>query len=133
MLKGNRIGETTPTLHNKIFFYVIMKENGFQAHTVREQERVHFDLKNWVGKLFLLEPRAASFLMREASSRWVCPSVCVSVCHTFLQIFNTREKVHIVSARDISTFLCVEMALSLKILEIFSEREILTFLHIDSE
>ena len=24
--------------------------------------------------------------MREESSRWVCPSVCMCVCHTFLQI-----------------------------------------------
>ena len=46
--------------------------------------------------------------------------------HTF-----GREKVHIVSAGEISTFLCVEMAMSMKILGIDSEREILTFLYID--
>ena len=41
--------------------------------------------------------------------------------------FFGREKVHIVSAREISTFLCVEKAMCLKILDIASEREFLTF------
>ena len=36
---------------------------------------------------------------------------------------NTREKVHIVTAREIFTSLCVEMAVCLKILNIDSERE----------
>ena len=76
-----------------------------------------------------------SFLMREASSRWVCVCICVSVTLP-LQICkmqkNTRDNVHIVSAREISTFLCVEMAMCLKILNIDSEREIFTFLDIDS-
>ena len=53
--------------------------------------------------------------MREASSKRDCPSVrlCVRLCVTLsLQICNmqknTREKVHIVSAREISTFLMRE-------------------------
>ena len=70
------------------------------------------------------------FFMREASSKRVCPSVRQSVTLP-LQICkmqkNTREKVHIVSAREISTFLCVEMDICLKILAIDSEREISTF------
>ena len=71
--------------------------------------------------------------MQEASSKMECLFVCLRVFHTFLQIFDTREKVHIVLAREIYTFLFVEMAISLKILDIDSEQEISTFLDIDSE
>ena len=62
--------------------------------------------------------------MREASSTRVGQFVSLSVRHTSLQIFemqkNTREKVHIVLARVIFT-------MSLRILLIDSERDILTF------
>ena len=69
------------------------------------------------------------FLMRGASFKRVGPCVRLSVTH-LLQICkmqkNTREKVHIVSAREISTYLCVEMTMSLKILDIVSARKIRT-------
>ena len=85
--------------------------------------------------LFLLR---GLFLMREASSKRdclsVCPSVCVCVCMShFFTNFFLREKVHIVSARDISTFLCVEMTMCLKFWDIVSARVIFTFSDIDSE
>ena len=67
-------------------------------------------------------------LLKGFISLSVCLSVCLSVTLP-LQICkmqkNTREKVHIVLARDILTFLCVEMCL--KILDIDSERDISTF------
>ena len=58
--------------------------------------------------------------MREASSERVCPSILQSVTLS-LQICkmqkNSGEKVHIVSAREILTFLRVEMAMWLKNLD----------------
>ena len=66
-----------------------------------------------------------------------CVCVCVCVCVTLhVQICKMQKilgKMYTVSAREISTFLCVEMAMSLKILGIESEREILAFLDIDYE
>ena len=60
---------------------------------------------------------------------YVCLYVCLYVCPyvTFpLQICkmqkNLREKVLIVSARDISTFWCVEMTMCLKFWDIFRHR-----------
>ena len=53
-----------------------------------------------------------AFLMQEASSKRDCLCVCPSVRHICKIQKNTREKVHIVSARDISTFLCVEKTVS---------------------
>ena len=74
------------------------------------------------------------FLMREASSRWVWSCVCLCVTLP-LQICkmqkNAREKIHIVSAREISTFLCVEMTICLKFWDIVSAREIFAFSDID--
>merc|ERR1711873_194852 len=72
--------------------------------------------------------------MREASSKRDCLSVCVCVCMShFFTNFFLSEKVHIVSARDISTFLCVEMTMCLKFWDIVSARVIFTFSDIDSE
>ena len=51
----------------------------------------------------------------------------------FFTNFFLREKVQIVSARDISTFLCVEMTMCLKFGDIVSARVIFTFSDIDSE
>ena len=56
--------------------------------------------------------------------------VCMS--HFFTNFF-LREKVHIVSARHISTLLCVEMTMCLKFWDIVSARVIFTFSDIDSE
>ena len=59
------------------------------------------------------------FLVREASSQRVCPWVCPShFLYKFLKCMqkNTKEEAQIfsaeVSAREISTFLCVEMVVS---------------------
>ena len=51
----------------------------------------------------------------------------------FFTNFFLREKVHLVSARDISTFWCVEMTMCLKSWDIVSARVIFTFSDIDSE
>ena len=51
----------------------------------------------------------------------------------FFTNFFLSEKVHIVSARHISTLLCVEMTMCLKFWDIVSARVIFTFSDIDSE
>ena len=71
--------------------------------------------------------------MREASSKRDCLCVRMYVCHTFFTNFFLREKVHIVSARHISTLLCVEMTMCLKFWDIVSARVIFTFSDVDSK
>ena len=58
-----------------------------------------------VMKLFELT-WVSSFLMREASSKRVCPSVRQSVSHTPLQICKMQKNMHVLSARDFDIFVC---------------------------
>ena len=77
-------------------------------------------------------------IVRPSVSLSVRPSMSACVCLShFLCKFvknakNTREKVHIVSAREIPTLLCVEMADTREKIHLVSAREIPTLLCVES-